>query len=277
MIEILSYGTLLQQGRYTLYSKFHSVVNFSSGSAFVFIVKPEVGPGPLHIVIQGIPMDSLNVLELSDDCCYLNGEKCPFDTATRFNASLEPGNYDPQTFLFNLQTVAHFLRHSAPTESLTFLLDERGNENPKGKFEQAYRLRMMQGWETIRSGSLETGIRLIKGVGPGLTPGGDDFLCGMLIALNVLQAFFQRDSSQMIAQVYELGKSANPFTQAFLHCAAKGQLIGKYKEWIIASVTPDTATVINRTRELLSIGSTSGADTAVGFLLTVQRFLHENS
>ena len=113
----------------------------------------------------------------------------------------------------------------------------------------------------------------MRGLGPGLTPSGDDLISGLLIALNMLQALQLGDYLQEIELIHQTAEGNNPFTNAFLQCAAKGQVNEKFK-WSIESLLQGGEYEINRNLNLvLNMGETSGADQAVGFLTGLKRFL----
>jgi len=95
---------------------------------------------------------------------------------------------------------------------------------------------------------------MIKGLGPGLTPSGDDFNSGLLIALNVVnninekpQRFRKTSEVCVIGQVYEAAKGKNLFTNSFLSCASKGNLFYKFRKLLSALLHSDTNEIINNT------------------------------
>ena len=114
---------------------------------------------------------------------------------------------------------------------------------------------------------------MIKGLGPGLTPAGDDFNSGILIALNLVEKISHSDMQKSINLVWQEAVSSNLFTNAFLLCASRGLLFNKFRELIDAVLYSDENIIIKNTKSVLSIGETSGADQLVGFLIGMKRFL----
>ncbi|MFH0953501.1 MAG: DUF2877 domain-containing protein [Verrucomicrobiota bacterium] len=51
-MRILSVGDEVREGTYALHSRFSRAVSFTDGKRLVSLVTPEIGPGPLNIVIQ---------------------------------------------------------------------------------------------------------------------------------------------------------------------------------------------------------------------------------
>jgi hypothetical protein len=125
--------------------------------------------------------------------------------------------------------------------------------------------------EAARHGDLQSAVeaagRLI-GLGPGLTPSGDDFLIGFLAGMRigppdaVREAFIARFS----AEVIHLSIHTNDISRALLLDAARGDT----PECIIALVDSIRAgqpeSIYAAAGSLLATGSTSGADTLFGFL-----------
>ncbi|GAB3901453.1 hypothetical protein GCM10027612_64890 [Microbispora bryophytorum subsp. camponoti] len=122
-----------------------------------------------------------------------------------------------------------------------------------------------------RSGSLVESItaaeRLI-GLGPGLTPSGDDMLAGLLVALRHLGAAAGAPRAVWLANwlaaavTYDARTRTTPISATLLHCAARGE------------ASPEVTGVLRgaaghqplepAVHRLLRLGHTSGADLAWG-------------
>ncbi|MFF3668965.1 DUF2877 domain-containing protein [Microtetraspora malaysiensis] len=121
------------------------------------------------------------------------------------------------------------------------------------------------------AGSLVDGIvaaERLLGLGPGLTPSGDDMLCGLLVALRHLGLAAGAPRAIWLADwlaaavTYDARTRTTPISATLLHCAARGQagseVLGVLRA--IAGHQPlDPAA-----HRLLSLGHTSGADLAWG-------------
>jgi hypothetical protein len=273
MLEVISHGNEIRCGSYTLHSKFRSAVNFQSNDAFVFVVTAGVGAGPLNIVLREHDIEFLQNLEIENDCFYLDGVRYLRSNSRCYNSRIEVSAYDKPLFLSNLLVFEQSLLNLSHPKSLAFLLDEKRKPAFTSSFEIEYAKRCECGFRRILSGDLAGGVAAMRGLGPGLTPSGDDFISGLLISLNVLQVLQLGDYSPEIEMIRRTAEGNNPFTNAFLHCAAKGQVNEKFK-WLIESLLQGGEYEINRNLKLvLNMGETSGADQAVGFLTGLKRFL----
>jgi hypothetical protein len=103
-------------------------------------------------------------------------------------------------------------------------------------------------------------VRNLVGLGPGLTPSGDDFLAGALAAL---QAMSHAQPGAAIAAELLAGAVAQsldrttPVSRQFLRWA----LHGRYGESVLELLVRPGADTLQR---LLHVGATSGADTLLG-------------
>jgi len=272
MAKLISYGNRIRRGKYLLHSTFKSAANFSSEDDFVFVVNRAVGAGPLNAVLEDFDPDTLSTLEVLDDYLCLNEERILFDDSTLYDSTFELAELDERRFGRNLQFFENTLEKLAPKKSLTFLIDDGREAEFSSIFELEFVKRCREGCAKIFSDDFLEGIKILKGLGPGLTPSGDDFISGTLIALNLFQKIRQVDYSKTIRQIYEMARGDNPFTNAFLDCAAQGLLFEKFKRLISALLVSNEPELIDSTKHLLEIGETSGADQAVGFIIGLKRF-----
>jgi hypothetical protein len=110
----------------------------------------------------------------------------------------------------------------------------------------------------------------IVGLGPGLTPSGDDVLAGLLVSLRILGASVPRGRTAIWladwlgAAVTTHATRTTALAATLLHCAARGQAGTELASVLrgIAGHSPLRPAV----HRLLSVGHTSGADLAWGLV-----------
>jgi hypothetical protein len=111
----------------------------------------------------------------------------------------------------------------------------------------------------------------LLGVGPGLTPSGDDVLCGALVALH---AVGWADASDRLARA--IGQAApaatSPISGAFLRAAAEGLGAEPLHETICGLLSGRSAALARHLEALGNIGHTSGWDALAGSVLVLQAF-----
>ncbi|MEV0968042.1 DUF2877 domain-containing protein [Microtetraspora glauca] len=122
-----------------------------------------------------------------------------------------------------------------------------------------------------RSGSLVDGIMAAErllGLGPGLTPSGDDMLCGLLVTLRHLGLAAAAPRAVWLADwlaaavTYDARARTTPISATLLHCAARGEASSEVLGVLrgVAGQQPLDSAV----HRLLRLGHTSGADLAWG-------------
>lgn len=114
----------------------------------------------------------------------------------------------------------------------------------------------------------EAGPPLV-GLGPGLTPSGDDLLAGVLFGFRALGS--ARAADLLASPVLAAASRTTPISAALLRCAAAGQPCGEAADLLLA-VTAD-GDVADAAERLRRLGHTSGADLARGLILACRTFL----
>jgi hypothetical protein len=116
--------------------------------------------------------------------------------------------------------------------------------------------------QAVRQLDLATSCRLLGGLGPGLTPSGDDALAGMFLAAR-LGAPTPQAEHEVVALAGHV--DTHEIARAFLVWAARGQSI----EPVHRLLAGDATAAI----DLLAFGHTSGADLALGLLTGLRQGL----
>jgi hypothetical protein len=109
----------------------------------------------------------------------------------------------------------------------------------------------------------------LLGLGPGLTPSGDDVLCGTLVAL---RAVGWNDAADRLAHAIDRFASAatSPLSRAFLQAAAEGLGAEPLHETIRELLSGRVGTLPGHLQALGRIGHTSGWDALAGAVLVLQ-------
>jgi hypothetical protein len=146
----------------------------------------------------------------------------------------------------SLQKVTHFPRSHALMGGLA---DSLGDRNRRG---------------------LKVVTSSLAGLGPGLTPAGDDFLAGVLLALAE-----QRQQDAELGEIADLLlETAAPRTHeisaAYLKTAHDGEAHERWHGLLGALAAGDTAAIGEAAHGVAQVGETSGADMLAGFLTAMQ-------
>ena len=107
---------------------------------------------------------------------------------------------------------------------------------------------------------------ILVGLGPGLTPSGDDFIGGAMIALHTLS---RGGTARRLAgwALPLAGTRTGTISAAHLACAADGEGSAALHDLLAALLAPDDAGVAVATKTLAAIGHSSGWDMLAGAAL----------
>jgi hypothetical protein len=117
--------------------------------------------------------------------------------------------------------------------------------------------------------AIERATLQLVGLGPGLTPSGDDVLGGFLAAGHFIARGFDADVERWVGIGAIVVAAASGRTtvigQALLDCAAVGE-VGEAVGALLKAVAARSSVLQPALERVLAIGHTSGADTALGAL-----------
>jgi uncharacterized protein DUF2877 len=174
--------------------------------------------------------------------------------------------------LFDLRTML-----SAPDAPLGgFAPLVLGNDEPASLLDRAMRRRLERALPVLAGAidrfdadrAVEALVRLI-GLGPGLTPAGDDFIVGLLAAL-----WSRYDCRVLIARLHEplarLAATSHPISRQFLLDALEGEFCEPLSDMAVAISAHDREGAATAAQRVMRIGHTSGSDALTGFLFGMQ-------
>jgi len=133
--------------------------------------------------------------------------------------------------------------------------------------------RMKQGAAALRLGltgdaaALRQGIALLLGLGPGLTPAGDDFVLGVLAS-----AFFSQSPKRMHLKriVREQAAATTLLSRTWLLHATAGRFDARWHALHTAMQTASPQAICQAAKALLNVGASSGPQALAGFLFLEQ-------
>ncbi len=236
-MKILSIGDQVQPGAYDVRSRFtHSILLFHDAGDALFIVDRSIGPGPLNLVVSKprafLPGDTIEIPRKKEAPVFISAmPKLDRDHRARLLALLESS-----------------LPLHAPKGSLISLFAAA----PKiPRLQQARDEIFRQAFEQFTNQRMAEGVRLIRGCGEGLTPSGDDFLCGLMLACRL------RPNWAMAQTILRHALGQNLVSNAFLKMAAKG-CVNEAVQNFLQSPSDDGV------KKICAFGHSSGADLLCG-------------
>jgi hypothetical protein len=239
---------------------FHHVCNLINESRDVLsVVRPQIGNGPFNLVTEDILFsEHINLHSpVSNSPHQLTLGNIVIRTA---NAML----WNPYPDWKVLHT-----RKDDILDQLTKLLI--ADDREFSLWRQVSTIQLFKSLASLlasadRSPSI-TAAKQLAGLGPGLTPAGDDFIIGALYAAWIIHP---GEVASTIAQ--DIAEAAAPLTTSlsagWLRSAGNGEAGALWHEFFVALINSDEARTRSSINKILEVGATSGADALAGFIGT---------
>jgi hypothetical protein len=243
-MKILSMGDRIRPGGYAVRARFaRSVLLLDEAHRALFVVDPSIGEGPLNLVV-------------ADPGAFVADESLALPRrlkAPRFDSALPRLNRAGQMKLLRILEMS--LPRRAPPDSLVSLFAPAAIPPRRQQIRDAL---FRKAFAHFEAGRLAAGARLVRGCGEGLTPAGDDFLCGWMLACRL------RRNLAPIRTILENALGQNPVSNAFLKISAGGRVNVAVKRLLQA---PSAA----RVKKVCAFGHSSGADLLCGLRYGLSR------
>jgi Protein of unknown function (DUF2877) len=253
---------------------------------FVCVGTPEIGDGPINTIVtapttasfaalgfhagiegqvdaERIVLDDGPIIELSDATIWLPPEL--------------PA-WTPETLSRGLVSLQAMGKQRRPTDGLGCLIfgsvgTESETPTARAAAETLAELRASLPAAMRRESAalIARPATLLLGLGPGLTPSGDDLLGGMMLALSALQHITLRDALWDVLAP-ELGDLTNEISAMYVALAADGLGSGALLRALAVIISNDVANT-NAVTVASNIGHTSGWDTLAGIAIVCEAWL----
>jgi hypothetical protein len=287
-MRVLSIGDQVQNGIFRIHSVFGRAVNWTDGTCVVSLVSPEIGAGPVNVVVEamraevsaggsaaretGFGRRSLIVAGegASGRAVVVDGRSLDTARAASFESSIVLPPWDRRVLARNLDVLGRVLVESAPQRSLAFLLDPRRTAEFRPGFERAIATHIADCARDAVAWDVSRAVGRLKGCGFGLTPSGDDFICGMLVALHVGETGGDVSLEPLRTTIRDAAHTGNSLTDTFLALACDGCVSERTQRLVHALVAGSAADVVAAARRVIAVGETSGADFATGLLMNLR-------
>ena len=192
--------------------------------------------------------------------------------------SLAPASCPPECLIHNLAVLETILAAHAPADGLAALALQRAGSSENGAKPS---LLVQTAWEAAQGlleGAAQEQLSLLRksattliGLGPGLTPAGDDVLIGFIAATLLLSqaigqhaALYQRFSAEVLALACT---RTNKLSLTWMEYAGRGEVAEHLGRLFHALVLDTTRALEHAALEVLNSGATSGADLLAGIIL----------
>ena len=207
------------------------------------------------------------------------GQSLQFSTknAKVWYPPISNNDWTPSSLRKGLDRLTNYYRNAIPSEGLgRFILSDWSTiaANPVSNFAEP----AVDYFRLWLQGKIDTPTRIncFVGLGPGLTPSGDDYIGGAMIALRNLGDTTSVDQIWNICRPISLALG-NRISHAHLDCAASGYGSASLHEFIIALLQGRNVKMLSAIQDLDKIGHTSGWDALAGAVTACQAYLGDSN
>jgi hypothetical protein len=267
---IVGFGDYIFDGEYFLHSTFKNSINFYNNDKILTIGNKSIGNGPTNIIFNDISLfKRCKSIIKENKKLFICDLEFTLQEDKIYNSRLKVEKFDYKKFYYNLNLFETYLILISNGKGLSPLLTN--NFSDDNSLFYKFILKIKSGSEKIFNGDLIDGINEIKGVGVGLTPSGDDFIYGFITGVNIIEILYNKNLDYLKNLIYESAKGENLISNNFLFLASRGMFFEKTKKLIYSLFFEDEREILERTRDILQIGETSGVDFSVGLILTLKK------
>lgn len=259
-----------------LLGMFERAVNLLIGESVIALVLPELQNGAFHIVVPFLPNLRTSALWI---------KKLPEglqigDTLLQVSATSKIWEPKPDWEAVNISSDTIQIIKVVALEEM--LEKEQFDASPFGEVFKGKGVPLLAElsqavWSTNQT-QVTTAVSKIAGLGPGLTPSGDDFLSGLMLAIYALkQSPDSLAAAEQCRRIYEAAAGRTTrLSRAFLQSAARGYCDERWHTFLRAVSGRDENAVRDSVHRILSFGATSGMDMLSGFLWMFETALYSN-
>jgi len=243
---------------------------------------PAIGRGPLHMIFQprqakwprrrGAPAC------VQQDLLRIDGIVLDLSRAAVWRPQM-PSGWSRESLAYGLAALDALVARGLPEDGLACLMRDAVVARPAGLIAQAAQAPVLELQRLMRTDAREqacaasarkaTLLVPLLGLGPGLTPSGDDLLGGAMIAL---RAVGRTDLCAAIWDAIAVPAMSltNDISRAHLAAAAGGAGCAALHETLNAVMTGRVERIADGVRRLAAVGHTSGFDALAGAVIVLR-------
>lgn len=255
----------------------HSCTLTREDGELLSIVTREIGPGPFTLVIEpgrehsatslhpfsGVRID--RSVNLRNGVIVVDRLKINTGLAELWNPRPNWANLNANSFIKSSSVLKNFLEIHGPSGSLAALITGKNLNRTQQKIAEVWSI-LAEPLSRLDLSNSHHLVGQIAGLGGGLTPAGDDFLMGVLMALWCVIP--EREAQSVAHDIARatIGRTTMLST-AWLEAAHRGEVAQYWHHFFVALENVNRVDINNRCLRIISVGHTSGADALAGFIL----------
>ncbi|MBU5459175.1 DUF2877 domain-containing protein [Anaerostipes sp. MSJ-23] len=262
---------LTSDAKPSFHSGYEKAINLSFNGQLLTLQPKTSSLSPLSLItdlstneLSSLLSEPSPQLSLSKNTIFLDVHKITFANAKIFYAELFP--LDHERCLFLRQILENTII-TAPPQGFVLIFQPTPNLNLMLKTARKHIHATSNSLKTRNFQDAVSHLISLIGLGIGLTPSGDDFLCGFLCGLIFMNLWDTPFSCYLRQQIQCNLSRTNEISSAFLSCALHRQF------GTAVHMLSDHPKMSHILSEFLAIGHSSGLDTLCGIYFAFQIFL----
>jgi hypothetical protein len=264
---------------YHIFERVCNLINAEGDVLTLMLAPAQMNPLVLEIDCQDYQLDLASTIQPSSEVAVSSNELFIGDLKIdlRQSTSWAPTPDWPQIrsncaqLLKMRQVVLQALLPSISSESLAVFIEPSALESPIDGWQERARKPVRELLHWLRVGEFASAgdcAASLAGLGKGLTPGGDDFLIGVMYAV-----WSTLPETEAMSICPKLSEAAEQRTNQLSACSMKRATLGEtsstWQALLVAMAQADQETITRQVDALMRLGHTSGQDALTGFLLAL--------
>ena len=285
----------------SVHSVFRRAMNITVGDTLLSILSDTLPRMPNSVRLPASQIERLLLRMRPDMAAFVGASPCgcsgflsipacdvfislPSTAAWEPRPQFAAYQWDREVVAYHVCTLAHYLQRMVCEQGLValvcpLLLHTSTQLNAVARKALPMLRLLMQATGARNRAAVERAACGLLGLGPGLTPSGDDVLAGFISVMVLLSSRLSVDEQSyedVALWIAALAPSrTTQLSATLLHYAAHGEVAESLGDVLIALASPVEAAeaVMQAARGLLQFGATSGGDTLLGVLLGLKMVL----
>ncbi len=243
----------------------------SARGQLIAVLSEPLGRGPFALTVAGTPpfasLRAGDPVTVQGQELRLGPLQVDLRNAVPWDPALPPlqGPADE-----GMRAVGALLRREAPAEGLARMLDDPAAVPDSPLLQRGRRAlaRLRAGLAAGDAAAVSASAASLAGLGPGLTPSGDDVLAGLLLGMRLWPAAAGPLGFRAVAAliVGAVAPRTGRISRAYLWAARRGYAAQAWHD-LVRALPVDPAGAAAAAARILQTGETSGADMLAGFML----------
>jgi len=242
---------------------FKRSIDFLAGEEIIALVTPELLNGPFHMVVDSIPSDRLPPV-----CPVWWDEKGLNIDRWLLRMPLPLVLWNPRPYWEDLTLNDESLK--VLFASAFMEAESRKKGSPFIDLLLGHEMSVLDALGQATAAFEPEAMRIaalpLAGLGPGLTPSGDDFLAGVMLGLHA-QPLVEDFKASLCGSLFKAAEGRTTrLSMAFLKAARDGMADERWHRLLAALNSGKKEAIVIAARTVLNYGETSGLDMVCGFL-----------